>query len=47
MAQYRVGLCGFDAVARPSAAARLFVDAIERQAGGTSLPVMRMPAPST
>lgn len=46
-AERRLMVCArrFD---RLSAHARLFVDAIERQAaGGTSLPVMRMPAPST
>jgi DNA-binding transcriptional LysR family regulator len=46
-AERRLLICArrFD---RLSAHARLFVDVIERQAaGGTSLPVMRMPAPST
>jgi DNA-binding transcriptional LysR family regulator len=45
-AERRLMVCArrFD---RLSAHARTFVDAIERQAGGTSLPVIRMPAPST
>lgn len=45
-AERRLLLCArqFD---RLSAHARRFVDAIVQAAGGTSLPVMRMPAPST